>query len=562
MSEKPALVTMTQEEFNEIKATMFELNETVDRLLAEPKVYASVAKASNKVNMNAYSKGDRVLILDENIRRKMIYFGKIVGDSIDKKGFLSVELPDGKREKLNIGFAGEKMQCKLIGDSSGNPKDDGLNVTVLINGAMFEVHGLHGVEFTPGDQVLVNKATMQIHQKVEISSPGYIATVNSVVDSDHIDVNVNGSSRVVIKALDVLLKKDDRVMLDNSTSVAYKKLPNEDKDRFHVRAEITTTWDDIAGLDDAKQQLIEAIEMPYLRAEIYKAYNMKPPKGILLYGPPGCGKTLCAKVCAGSLARLHGKENFESGFIYVKGPELLSKWVGDTEQGIRKLFNRGFEHYQTHGYPALLFIDEADAILPMRGTGRSSDVEKTIVPQFLSCMDGLEESGVMVMLATNQPKSLDTAAIRDGRIDNHIKISRPNAKNAIDYFRLHMKGMPVVKGSDSEELANIAIESLFDDAKVIYEIRQEGITDFFRLRDAVNGAMIAGLVEDAKTRAFRRDMNSNKAKGVTPVDIQESVKHQYRRNAEMNLVFDVEDFCQDRDLDRNKLKLAKLPLAS
>ena len=560
--EKP-LVTMTQEEFNDIKATLFELNETVDRLLAEPKVYASVAKAQNRINLGAYTKGDRVMILDDNIRRKIGVFGKIVSNEIDKKGFLFVEFPDGRREKLNIGLAGEKMQCKLIGDSSGSPKDDGLNVTVLINGSMFEVHGLHGVEFTPGDQVLVNKATMQIHQKVEISSPGFIATVNSVIDNDHIDVNVNGSSRVVIKALDVPLKNGDRVMLDNSTSVAYKKLPNEDKDRFHVRAEITMTWDDIAGLDDAKQQLIEAIEMPYRRPEIYKAYNMKPPKGILLYGPPGCGKTLCAKVCAGSLAKLHGKENFESGFIYVKGPELLSKWVGDTEQGIRNLFNRGFEHYKTHGYPALLFIDEADAILPMRGSGRSSDVEKTIVPQFLSCMDGLEESGVMVMLATNQPKSLDTAAIRDGRIDNHIKISRPNAKNAIDYFRLHMKGMPVVKGSDSEELAHIAIESLFDDSKVIYEMRQDGAKDFFRLRDTVNGAMIAGLVSNAKTRAFRRDMNANKAKGVTPADMLESVNHQYHRNAEMaNLVFDLEEFCQDRGFDRSRLQMAKLPLAS
>lgn len=557
------LVALTKEEFNEIKSQMYELDEQVNRILAEPKVYASVARAKNECNLDVFKKGDRVSILDENLIRKKIFFGKIASDGVDKKGFLTVEFSNGSRERLNVGINGEKMQCKLIGDANGNPKDDGLNVTILMNGSMFEVHGLHGVNFHPGDQVLVDMNTKQIHQKSEITSPGFIATVTSEIDEEHVEVDINGAKRVVILAVQGSVKKDDRLMLDNSSSVAYKKLPVEEKDRFNVREEINIDWSDIAGLDEAKEQLIEAIEMPFRKKDVYSYYGMTPPKGVLLYGPPGCGKTLCGKAAAASLARLHGKDNFASGFIYVKGPELLSKWVGETEQQIRALFSRGYEHYHAHGYQALLFIDEADAILPMRGSGKSSDVEKTIVPQFLSCMDGLEESGVIVMLATNQPKRIDSAAIRDGRIDNHIKICRPNRKNAIDYFRIHMKDMPVVKGCDSEELAHIAVESIFNDSLVYFRFSENDNVQEFRLSDAVNGAMIAGLVKDAKSRAFRRDiLRSGKPQGVMPIDIQEAVLNQYRKNEDMNLVFDIEDFCDQHGFNKQNVQVKKLPLAS
>ena len=154
---------------------------------------------------------------------------------------------------------------------------------------------------------------------------------------------------------------------------------------------------DIAGLADAKEQLVEAIELPYTKPEVFAHYNKRPPKGALLYGPPGCGKTLLRiKAAASSIAKIHKKKQMASGFIYVKGPELLSKWVGQAEESVRELFLRARDHHKKHGYPALLFIDEADAIMPERGSGKSSDVENTIVPMFLSEMDGLETSHALV----------------------------------------------------------------------------------------------------------------------------------------------------------------------
>jgi proteasome-associated ATPase len=549
-------VSITTDELLEIKGQLIHLETELSRLLSQPLIHATVVKASNKFDLNVFEHGDRLLVIDKELRKQKRFFGKIVSQGVDEDGWAIIEYPQGGRDRVNIGLNNEFPQVKLIG------KDDGTNVTITIDGKLFEVHGLPGVSFSVSEGVKVDMETKQIHSATGSTSAGDVAYIKSIVDKNHIEVENNGSSRVVIYGLDQPIEPSDRVMLDNSSTVVIRVLERDGKDRFNLTESSDIGWDDIAGIENAKEQLIEALETPYKHPDVYKFYNMAPPKGVLLYGPQGCGKTLAGKAAAASLARTHGKENFQSGFIYVKGPELLSKWVGQAEQEIRGLFSRGREHYEKHGYPALLFIDEADSLLPMRGTGKSSDIENTVVPQFLSEMDGLESSGVMVLLATNQPRRLDPAVVREGRIDRHVKISRPHLKNAIDYFRIHMKGLPIVDGLHVDELADIGIRGLFSANRVMYRVSHHNTTELFRLADAVTGAMIAGVVAQAKSSALKRDLNNGgKPKGVIPDDFRQSVENTYIQHADLNVTFDLEDFCDRHGFDRKTVNIEKLSVA-
>jgi proteasome-associated ATPase len=515
-------------------------------------VYATVVKADNKFNLEVFEQGDRMLVIDKELRKQKKFYGKIASAGVDEDGWVILEYPNGNKDRLNIGLKTELPQVKLLG------KDDGMNVVITFDGKLFEVHGLPGIFFKTSENVKVDMETKQIHSSTGVSSAGDVAYIKSIVDENHVEVENNGHSRVVIFNLDHEIEPSDRVMLDSSSTVVLRVLERDGKDQFNLKETSNTTWDDIAGLEDAKEHLIEALETPYLHPEIYKFYGKQPPKGILLYGPQGCGKTLTAKAAAASLARTHGKDNFQSGFIYVKGPELLSKWVGQSEQEIRALFTRGLEHFKKHGYPALLFIDEADSLLRQRGTGKSSDVENTIVPQFLSEMDGLEASGVMVLLATNQPKHLDPAIVREGRIDRHVKISRPNQNNAIDYFRIHMRGLPLAKGLELDEVAGLAVAELFSEKRVLYRVTHRKDLEMFRLGDAVTGAMIAGVVEQAKSFAMKRDLaKGGKPKGVTPGDFAESVNNHHIQHADLNAQFDLEDFCEQRGFDLKSVNIEK-----
>ena len=557
MTESSDSVTLSRDEFDEIKGQLMFLDNELSRLLAQPLVYATVVKADNKFNLEVFEQGDRMLVIDKALRKQKKWFGKLVSAGVDENGWAIIEYSSGGRDRLNIGMNGELPQVKLLG------KDDGMNVVITFDGKLFEVHGLPGVFFNPSDNVKVDMETKQIHSATGVSSAGDVCFVKALIDEDHVEVETNGSSRVVIYGLEQEIEPSDRVMLDNSNTVILRVLEKDNKDKFNLATETNVEWDDLAGLADAKEAMIEALETPYRHPEVYKFYNRTPPKGILLFGPPGCGKTLCGKAAATSLAKTHGKTSMDSGFIYVKGPELLNMYVGNSEAQIRSLFARGEEHYEKNGYPALLFIDEADAILPMRGSGKSSDVENTIVPQFLSEMDGLLTSHVMVLLATNQPKRLDPAVVREGRCDVSVKINRPDATNAMEYFRLHMRNTPLAKGLELNEVANLISAELFNPKRVLYRVTHQKTTEVFRLADVVTGAMIAAIVEQAKGLAMKRDLaaNSKKPKGVLIEDFHEAVQHHYVQHSEMNSTFDLEDFCDKKGFDRKSVSLEKLPVA-
>lgn len=548
-------VVLSKDEWDEIKGQLVILDTELTRLLAQPLVYATVVKADNKFDLSVFEFGDRMVVIDKDLKKKKKFFGKIASQGVDPEGWVILEYANGDKDRLNIGLNGNIPQVKLVG------KDDGMNVVITHEGKLFEVHGLPGTFFKPSENVKVDMESKQIHASCGVSAAGDVAFVKSIVDEEHVEVENNGMSRVVIFGLKDKIKESDRVMLDNSNTMVVRVLEQNNQDRFTLLEETNVEWDQIAGLDDAKDQLIEALELPYQNPEIYKFYNMSPPKGVLLHGPQGCGKTLCAKACASSLARVHGADNFQSGFIYVKGPELLSKWVGHAEQEIRALFARSREHYARHKYPALLFIDEADAILPMRGTGKSSDVENTIVPQFLSEMDGLEDSHVMVLLATNQPRRLDPAVIREGRVDRHVKINRPTLENAKDYFKLHLQGTPILDKGSMAELIEIGVNEIFSEKRAMYRVTSHKTTEIFRMSDSITGAMICGIVQMAKSIAMKRDLQNKKKRGVGPEDIVASVHEHYVKHSDLNPAFDLEDFCDRLGLDRKSANVEKLVIA-
>lgn len=547
------VVTLSEEEFEELKAQLVEMDAVLTRLMAQPLVYAPVVKAENKFNLEVFEHGDRMLVIDRELRKKKKVYGKIASDGVDEEGWVILEYPNRTKDRLNIGLNGELPQVKLLG------KDDGMNVVIAHEGKLFEVHGLPGKFFKPSDTVKVDMETKQIHDTANVTSAGDVVYVKTVVDDVHIEVECNGTPRIVIHGvLDKKVEPGDRVMLDHTNTISVRVLEKDNADRFNMVEQSNTQWSDIAGLDDVKEQLVEALETPYLKPEVYKFYNKKPPKGVMLYGPPGCGKTLAAKAAANSMARVHGKDNYQSGFIYVKGPELLSKWVGQTESEIRTLFARGRDHFKKHGYPATLFIDEADAILPMRGSGKSSDVEKTIVPMFLSEMDGLEASNLMVLLATNQPKRIDPAVTREGRVDRHIKVKRPTAKTAPEYFALHLKGVPMEKGVEVDELVALTVKELFSEKRGLYEVGFKRTKYTFTLGHTVTGAMIAGLVDQATSVAMKRDLASGDMTGVTRKDFQLAVDTVFRQHADLNPAFDLEDFCDEREIKRDEASFTKL----
>lgn len=292
-------------------------------------------------------------------------------------------------------------------------------------------------------------------------------------------------------------------------ATALKNLGKAEK-TFNLSTELNVTWDDIGGQTQAKAALREAIEYPIIHADLYKALGKKPIKGVLLEGPPGCGKTLLAKAAATAIAKLHGKVASATSYIYVKGPEVLAMYVGVAEERIRNLFKMAQSHRAKHGYPAIVFIDEAEALLSRRGSGVSSDMEKTIVPAFLAELDGINESGAMVILATNRGDRLDPAVIRPGRIDRRITVSRPSKQDCTQIFGIYLGRAPTCTEVDS--VSTQSSEHLFSEANTLCNLKtSEGYTLPFTLGHVASGAMIENIVDRASSIVMHTAITAHEA---------------------------------------------------
>jgi proteasome-associated ATPase len=398
-----------------------------------------------------------------------------------------------------------------------------------------------------------SKTGIGIVEKSIGMSYGMAVTIKDIPDKDHAEIDANGTARVVLTGLfadpAMKLEKGCRVILDESGTIIMKNL-GKAQGQYTFSAKTGVSWNDIGGLEDVKQQMAEAIENPIKHKELYSSYGRKPTKGILLWGPPGNGKTMIGKAVATSIAELYKTD--ESGFIYIKGPEILNMYVGASEERIRSIFSSAREFKAKTGCPAIIFIDEAEAILSKRGSGKSSDVDKTIVPQFLTEMDGLDESSAIVILTTNRPDMLDSAIIREGRIDKKIKVPRPTQQSVEMIFNLNLKKVPCLM--EAKKLAKSAAQLVFDTELCLYDISMKsGKKMQFCMSHIINGAMIAAIVNEAITSAINRDLAGNKKTptGVTLDDMHESIMKSFKQNSRMNHQHHFEDLSYELTTEQN-----------
>jgi proteasome-associated ATPase len=361
------------------------------------------------------------------------------------------------------------------------------------------------------------------------------------IEADKIYVSANGEAprlAVSTSTLRQTLSVGDSVLLDAFEAVVIRKISR--KQSFTVMPE-NVEWSDIGGLEDAKREMIEAIEMPLTHKEIFARYGKKPTKGILLYGPPGCGKTMLGKAASTAVSRLF-RNTKTPGFFYIKGPEVLSKWVGETESTIRALFDKAREFKKQSGAPAVIFIDEAESLLHRRQAMEGSDnMSMTIVPTFLAEMDGLDDSGAMVLLSTNRPDTLDPAIVRDGRIDRKIHVSRPSQQDTQDIFQKYLKKIPTA----NKELAGTLAEEVFHDKFAFYDIAlRSGDVKKFALRNIVSGAMVSGIIEHAISLAMHREIQKQGKGGVCKDDLFGAVHKSFHQNRDMSHDTDLKVFVE------------------
>ncbi len=406
-----------------------------------------------------------------------------------------------------------------------------------------------------GDEVVLNESL-----NVVLARPGELAgevvTLKEVLDPGHrVAVFVRADEERVVELSDALagirLRAGDALLMDSRSQLIIEKLPRPEVEELVLEEVPDITYADVGGLDDQIEAITDAVELPYLHRSLFGAYRLPAPKGILLYGPPGCGKTLIAKAVANSLAKkvaeATGNANVRSYFLNIKGPELLNKYVGETERQIRLVFQRAREKAE-EGVPVIVFFDEMDSLFRTRGTGISSDMESTIVPQLLAEIDGVEAlRDVIVIGASNREDLIDPAILRPGRLDVKIKIERPDSEAAAQIFARYLRAdLPLdageverLGGGDPEKAARSMIEVTVaemyraDDANRFLEVTyQNGDKEILYYRDFASGAMIENIVRRAKKLAIKREI-AGEGTGIRTSDLVESIRQEYKENEDL-----------------------------
>ena len=406
-----------------------------------------------------------------------------------------------------------------------------------------------------GDEVVLNDSLNVIEAR-EPERSGEVVTLKEVLgDGRRALIYGRGDEERVAEIADCLrdvkMRAGDAVLMDLRSGLLVEKLPRQQVEELVLEEVPDVSYDDVGGLDRQIEDITDAVELPYLHRELFADYSLPAPKGILLYGPPGCGKTLIAKAVANSLAKkvanLTGNANVRSYFLTIKGPELLNKYVGETERQIRLVFERAREK-AAEGVPVIVFFDEMDSLFRTRGTGISSDMESTVVPQLLAEIDGVETlRDVIVIGATNREDLIDPAILRPGRLDVKIKIERPDDGAATQIFSRYLTStVPLdhetvasLGGGDPHKACQAMIEQTVgemyrdDDANRFLEVTyQNGDKEILYFKDFASGAMIENIVRRAKKVAVKREI-AGEGRGVRVEDLIASIRQEYKENEDL-----------------------------
>jgi proteasome-associated ATPase len=410
-------------------------------------------------------------------------------------------------------------------------REDG-TVDIFTGGRKLRVNVSPGVEtdeLQRGQEVMLNEA-LNVVAALEFETQGEVVMLKEVfADGERALVIAHADEERVIKLAEPLrgvpLRAGDSLMLDTRSGYAYEKIHKAEVEELVLEEVPDISYHDIGGLGPQIEQIRDAVELPYLHADLFREHQLRPPKGVLLYGPPGCGKTLIAKAVANSLAKQVAEKTGAEGksfFLNIKGPELLNKYVGETERHIRLVFQRAREKASA-GTPVIVFFDEMDSIFRTRGSGVSSDVENTIVPQLLSEIDGVEGlENVIVIGASNREDMIDPAILRPGRLDVKIKIERPDAEAAKDIFSKYiLTGLPLhpddlkEHGSSPDATVDAMIQRVVErmyseteENRFLEVTYANGDKEVLYFKDFNSGAMIQNIVDRAKKMAIKEFLDS------------------------------------------------------
>jgi proteasome-associated ATPase len=435
--------------------------------------------------------------------------------------------------------------------------DDG-TVDVFSGGRKMRVAMHPELATTPmwrGQEVVLNESlNVVLARGAEVS--GEVVTLKEVLEDGH-RAMISGRAdeeRVVElseKLIGERLRAGDSLLMDSRTGLLLEKLPRPEVEELVLEEVPDVSYEDVGGLDSQIEAITDAVELPFLHRELFIEHKLPAPKGILLYGPPGCGKTLIAKAVANSLAKkvaeVSGDRSARSYFINIKGPELLNKYVGETERQIRLVFQRAREKAE-EGVPVIIFFDEMDSLFRTRGTGISSDMESTIVPQLLAEIDGVETlKNVIVIGASNREDLIDPAILRPGRLDVKIKIERPDAEAATQVFGQYLttdlpldaEEVQLLGGGDPHKAIQVMIERTVremyrdDEENQFLEVTyQNGDKEIMYYKDFSSGAMIENIVRRAKKLSIKRII-AGLGRGIKTQDLLDSIKQEYKEHEDL-----------------------------
>ncbi|MED5233408.1 MAG: proteasome ATPase, partial [Actinomycetota bacterium] len=407
----------------------------------------------------------------------------------------------------------------------------------------------------PGQEVVLNEA-MSVVMARRHEATGEVVTIKEVMAGGRraVIVGRGDEERVVELAADLVgigMHSGDSAMLDPKAGLLLERLPRPEVQDLVLEEIPDVTYEDVGGLDRQIELIVDAVELPFLHQDLFAEYDLPAPKGILLYGPPGCGKTLIAKAVANSLANkvaeVSGDAEARSYFLNIKGPELLNKYVGETERQIRLVFQRAREKSE-QGWPVIVFFDEMESLFRTRGTGISSDIESTIVPQLLAEIDGVETlRNVIVIGASNREDLIDPAILRPGRLDVKIKIERPDATAAAQIFARYLVGdLPIDEesvettgGGDRNKAALAMIDETVSEMyseeernRFLEVTYQNGDKEILYFRDFASGAMVENIVRRGKKLAIKRQLAGGR-RGIHVDDLIQAVRQEFTEHEDL-----------------------------